>query len=89
MAYDEVRADYEAVPSGAARLRAAGVAARSRDSSGSTADKIRRARRGIAELRAIADGIAEWDERIAVLRLTEPLAMLVSALETGQAEAGR
>ena len=48
---------------------------------GSTAERIGRARRGIDEIRAIADRIPDTAERYSVLQMTEPLAMLIESLE--------
>jgi hypothetical protein len=48
---------------------------------GTMAERLGRARDGVAEIRAIADRTADQQERSAILELTEPLAMLVDALQ--------
>ncbi|MFC0624951.1 hypothetical protein [Kribbella deserti] len=49
---------------------------------GTPAERITRAQEGIQQLRAIADRSADQQEQYAILRLTEPLAMLIDALQT-------
>ncbi|WP_328989799.1 hypothetical protein OG394_26540 [Kribbella sp. NBC_01245] len=49
---------------------------------GTPAERIARAEEGIQQLRAIADRGADQQENYAIMRLTEPLAMLIDALRT-------
>jgi hypothetical protein len=70
-----------ATPASPAYEAATAAFGRANQPAGSAAERIDRAGRGIAEIRALANGVADPDEQHSILRLTEPLAMVIAALE--------
>jgi hypothetical protein len=65
---------------------AARVLSRATIETGTTQERIDRARRGIDEIRAIARTVTDPDERDGVLQMVQPLAMLISSLLQQPAE---
>jgi hypothetical protein len=74
-----------AEPASPAYTAATEAFGRANQTGGSIAEGIERAERGIAEIRALADSVTDPDEQHGILRLTEPLATQIAALESSAA----
>jgi hypothetical protein len=74
-----------AEPASPAYTAATDAFGRANQTGGSIAEEIERAERGIAEIRALADAVTDPDEKHGILRLTEPLATQIAALESSAA----
>jgi hypothetical protein len=67
-----------------AQLRAIAVAEQASDPTGTPDQRVRRLRRGIADIQSIAGRVSDPSEQNAILRQAEPLHLQASAIEMQQ-----